>query len=58
MAQTKGAFPFTITATKDSLSDTVTIFKVQGGTDGAAGAQGVQVLKVLVVQMVQMVLVH
>ena len=40
MAQTKGAFPFTITATKDSLSDTVTIFKVQGGTDGAAGAQG------------------
>ena len=33
MAQTKGAFPFTITAAKDSLSDTVTIFKVEGGAD-------------------------
>ena len=40
MQQTKGQFPFTIKATKDGLSDTVTIFKVEGGADGAAGAQG------------------
>ena len=35
MQQTKGQFPFTIKATKDGLSDTVTIFKVEGGADGS-----------------------
>ena len=40
MQQTKGQFPFTIKATKDGLSDTVTIFKVEGGADGSDGAQG------------------
>ena len=54
MAQTKGAFPFTITAAKDSLSDTATIFKVEGmqmvfeaqGGAGNDGTDGVSLLTV------------
>ena len=47
MAQTKGAFPFTITATKDGLTDSVTIFKVQGGTDGSPGSDGTSAVSAL-----------
>jgi hypothetical protein len=44
---TKSNLPVTITVTKDSLTDTTRIFKIDGGTagvsgsDGAAGANGV-----------------
>jgi len=37
---TKSDLPLTIEVSKDSLLDTTTIFKVEGGTDGAAGADG------------------
>ena len=36
--------PITITATKDGLSDSVKIFKVVGGADGAAGTNAVTAL--------------
>ena len=38
---TKSDLPITIEVSKDSLLDTTTIFKVEGGADGAAGADGV-----------------
>jgi len=38
---TKSNLPVTITATKDSLSDSIKIFKVEGGTAGADGSDGV-----------------
>ena len=41
MQQTKGYLPVTISCTKDGLTDSVKIFKVEGGSDGAAGADGV-----------------
>src|SRR6056300_1116231 len=37
---TKSDLPITIEVSKDSLLDTTTIFKVEGGADGAAGADG------------------
>ena len=36
----KSDLPITVAVSKDSLSDTTTIFKVEGGTDGIAGADG------------------
>src|SRR6056300_1156561 len=36
----KSDLPLTIEVSKDSLLDKTTIFKVEGGTDGAAGADG------------------
>ena len=40
VAGDKTKLPITITATKDGLSDSVTIFKVVGGTDGVSGTSG------------------
>ena len=40
MGGDKNKFPVTITAVKDSLSDSVKVFKVEGGADGTAGADG------------------
>jgi len=39
-AGTKSNLPITITATKDGLSDSVKIFKVEGGTNGSPGSPG------------------
>lgn len=36
----KSDLPLTIEVSKDSLLDTTTIFKVEGGSDGAAGSDG------------------
>jgi hypothetical protein len=41
---TKSNLPVTITATKDGLEDSVKIFKVEGGTNGAAGTDGVSAI--------------
>jgi hypothetical protein len=38
---TKANLPVTISVSKDSLSDSVKVFRVEGGTDGADGADGV-----------------
>ncbi len=37
---TKSNFPVTISVTKDGLSDSIKLFKVEGGADGTAGADG------------------
>ena len=36
----KSKLPVTISATKDSITDSVTLFKIEGGSDGAAGQDG------------------
>ena len=40
LESTKAFLPVTISVTKDGLTDSTTIFKVQGGSSGAAGAAG------------------
>jgi len=42
--QLKASLPITITATKDGLSDSVKIFKVEGGANGTNGASAVTAL--------------
>ena len=37
---TKANLPITISVSKDTLNDSVKVFKVEGGADGAAGADG------------------
>jgi hypothetical protein len=37
---TKSNFPVAISITKDGLSDSIKLFKVEGGADGTAGADG------------------
>ena len=44
VAGDKTKLPITITATKDGLSDSVTIFKIEGGTSGEDGASAVTAL--------------
>ena len=41
MEGTKSHFPLTISATKNGLTDTIKIFKVEGGMMVLAGADGV-----------------
>ena len=37
---TKSHFPITISATKNGLTDTIKLFKVEGGSDGSPGSDG------------------
>ncbi len=36
----KSKLPVTVSVSKDSITDSATIFKIEGGSDGAAGADG------------------
>ena len=54
--RSKSDLPVTITVSKDSLSDSIKVFKLEGGADGATGSPGsTEVQQVQKVQMEQMV---
>tara|TARA_R100001509_G_scaffold69024_1_gene38298 strand:+ start:40 stop:9621 length:9582 start_codon:yes stop_codon:yes gene_type:complete len=47
MQQTKGFLPVEISCTKDGLTDSVKIFKVEGGSDGSPGSDGTSAVSAL-----------